>query len=83
MLLVLAEHAFVRDEHIEDAARALDELDPQIVTQRCLQLGDHTGRLRQVVSLHAVDDADVHDGNVSPAAAATMNPTDRAAQPTI
>ena len=46
------------NDHIEDAAAALDELGLDV--ERPLQPGSQTDRLGAVISLHAVSDGYVH-----------------------
>ena len=55
---VLGVQQLAIDNHIEDAAAAIDELGLDV--ERLLQLGSQTDRLGPVVSLHAVGDGDVH-----------------------
>jgi hypothetical protein len=57
----LREDLLAVERDLERALVALDELGVDLVVgQRGLQLGDQTGRLGQVVSGHAVLDADLH-----------------------
>jgi hypothetical protein len=56
-LVVFAEDPFPVDNHVEDAAGALDQL--RFNAARALDLGRQTGGPRQVVSLHAIGDADL------------------------
>ena len=55
---VLAVNDPAVNPYIEDAAGALDQLALDAVF--CLNCGRQTGGLRQVVSLHAILDADFH-----------------------
>ncbi len=60
VLLFLAINQIAIDDHIEYAARTLDQLrfHPQGLLDRIRQ----TGGSRFIVSLHAVFDADLHSG---------------------
>ena len=62
--LLLAEDELTPDLDLEHASAALYELDRGLFAKRCLQFGDQTGRLREVVSAHAVGDADVHGSSL-------------------
>jgi len=56
-LLRVHESALYRD--LEHSSRSFDELDLDSV-ESLLKLGDQTGRLRVIVSLHTEFDLDVH-----------------------
>lgn len=58
--VMLGEDELVVDLDVEDAAAAALELELVVFPELCLQLGDQTGRLGQVVSGAAVLDPDLH-----------------------
>ena len=57
--LMLRENEFSVDLHVEDASSALDEL--RRATELVCEFRGHPGRVRLVVSNHAVFDGNVHD----------------------
>lgn len=79
---VLAEHAFVRDIHVEHSAVAVHERDIEAAGERSLELCHQTGGAGQVVSANAVRDADIHAhrslrdcGKAKTALITTLRPT--------